>query len=602
MSTQDTSQNEPTWNLSPLFSGDNDPRIEEEKREVERLSYVFINKWKDRNDYISDPVMLAEALSEYEAWAREAGTSGAAGYYFWLRSQQEESNPILKAHWNKIEEFSTKIANDMQFFTHRIALISSALQDKFLAHKDLTPYRHFLERLFAEARFLLGEAEEKIMALKAPVAHDRWESMVSAFLSKEERDVEDEDGVQKTKTFEDIMTLLSSMRKPTRDSAAHALNAILQKYIEVGEAELNAILLNKRIDDDLRHVSRPDLVRHVSDDIDTEVVDAALQAIENRFDIPQRFYKLKARLMGVERLAYHERNVPPYTALQKKYSFEEACDLVKRVFTRLHPEFGSLFASLVAEGNVDVYPRVGKRGGAFCVCVRKNLPVYVMLNFTGTLRDVTTLAHEMGHAINDVYIQRTQHELYNGTMLSTAEVASTFMEDFVLEEILRDADEETRRAVLMERLNDDISTIFRQAACYRFEQDLHREFRRIGYLSKDAIGALFQKHMKVYMGDAVEHPPESAHWWLYWSHIRNFFYVYSYATGLLISKALQAGVYADTAYIDRVITFLSAGKSASARDIFLGTGIDIKEPSFWERGLKEIDKRLIEAEGFVREK
>jgi oligoendopeptidase F len=588
-----------TWDLSPLFANDDDPKMAEDQSAVERLSSAFIHKWKDRDDYTSDPAALFEALTEYESWALAAGTSGVVGYYFWLRTQQNESSPELKARWNKLEEFSTKIANDMQFFTHRISLIPIDKHDVLLNNEKLLPYRHFLQRLFAEARFLLSEPEEKIMTLKSSVAHDKWESMLSSFLSKELRPVEDEDGSTKEKTFEEIMALLSHTRKITRDSAARALNDILKAHLEVGEAELNAILLNKRIDDNLRNVPRPDLLRHIHDNIESDVVDTALTAIEKRFDIPQRFYKLKARLLGVDKLQYHERNVTPYSALEKEYSFEEACDLVRRVFTKLHPKFGEIFSSMIQEGRVDVYPRTGKRGGAFCVGWRKNLPVYVMLNFTNKLADVTTLAHEMGHAINDIYVQQSQNELCNGVMLSTAEVASTFMEDFVFEELLFDADEKTKRAIVLERLNDDISTIFRQTACYRFEQELHKNFRAHGYLSKEAIGALFQKHMKAYMGDAVEQTPETANWWLYWSHIRNFFYVYSYATGLLISKALQADVRADSRNIQKVVTFLSAGRSASTRDIFLSAGVDIAAPSFWEHGLEEIDRRLVEAEGFV---
>jgi oligoendopeptidase F len=168
------------------------------------------------------------------------------------------------------------------------------------------------------------------------------------------------------------------------------------------------------------------------------------------------------------------------------------------------------------------------------------------------------------------------------------------MEDFVLEEILKEADDELRLAVMMAKLNDDVSSIFRQAACYRFEQELHAEFRARGYLSKKEIGALFQKHMAAYMGKSVEQSPGSENWWVYWSHIRYFFYVYSYAGGLLISKSLQHSVRQDPAYINKVKEFFSAGLSDSPKNIFNRLGIDITDNRFWDQGLDEIEKLLNE--------
>jgi oligoendopeptidase F len=168
------------------------------------------------------------------------------------------------------------------------------------------------------------------------------------------------------------------------------------------------------------------------------------------------------------------------------------------------------------------------------------------------------------------------------------------MEDFVLEDILQEADDELRFAIMMAKLNDDVSSIFRQVACYRFEQELHSEFRRAGYLSKEEIGSLFQKHMAAYMGHAVEQSPGSENWWVYWHHIRYFFYVYSYASGLLISKSLQNTVKKDPAFIGQVMEFLSAGSSDSPKNIFGRLGIDISDGTFWDKGLDEVENLLNE--------
>ncbi len=574
------------WDLGVLFAGDDDPWMEEERSAIKKESYAFINQWKDRADYLEDPAVLRQALDEYETWQRRFGAEGNQGYYFWLRSTLDEADPKIKARVNQIQDFSKKIENDIQFFTLRIAKIPESAQKIFLSHKSLTKYRHFLERLFAQAKYLLSEPEEKILNLKAEPSHSNWVKMTSSFLSKEERGVYMDNG-KATKNFAEILSLIDSPRKEVRDSAASAFNEILAKHVETGEAEINSVLLNKKIDDELRGVSRPDLLRHLDDDIETEVVDTLVEAVASHFDISRKFYELKAKLLGVKKLAYHERNVP-LGKLDKNYTFAEAAALVERVFTKLDKQFADIFADFLSKSQIDAYPKKGKRSGAFCAHHLLSQPTYIFLNHTNKLNDVLTLAHELGHGINNELIREKVHALDFGTPLSTAEVASTFMEDFVLEELLLEADDESRLALMMTKLGDDVSTIFRQVASYRLEIELHQEFGKAGYLSKDEIGKIFLKHMASYMGDAVLLSPGSENWWLYWDHLRRFFYNYSYANGLLISKALQKSVRQDPAFINKVKEFLSAGLSDSPQNIFGNLGINIQNRKFWEEGLQEV--------------
>jgi oligoendopeptidase F len=282
------------------------------------------------------------------------------------------------------------------------------------------------------------------------------------------------------------------------------------------------------------------------------------------------------------------------------YSFEKGVTLVKKVFKNLDPQFEFFLDQFLENGQIDVFSQKGKRSGAFCVYWLKTAPTYVMLNYTDTLRDVTTLAHEMGHAINNELIREKQHALYFGTPTSTAEVASTFMEDFVLEELLKTASDEEKLSLLMTKLNEDISAVFRQVACFRFEQELHKTYREKGYVSYEEIGQIFQKHMKEYMGPSVEQSEGSENWWVYWNHIRMFFYVYSYAGGLLISKAMQHGVRKDHAFIEKVKEFLAAGLSESPKDIFMKMNIDITKKAFWNSGLDEIERLLTETEQLAK--
>jgi len=588
-----------TWDLTPLFASDNDPLMEKKRKHVEKQSYAFINAWKDRTDYLEDPAVLRQALDQYEVWKGRCGTDGDEGYYFWLRTQQDQNDPKLKAQFNKVETFSKKIENDSQFFYLRIARIKPEEQQKFLQHESLQKYRHFLERVFAESRFHLSEPEEKILNLKASTSYANWTKMTSGFLSKEERTIVAEDGTRKARPFSEIVGLMNNSHKPVRDAAATAFNDILLKHVEVAEAEINSVLQNKKIDDELRGTARPDQLRHLGDDIESEVVDTLIDSVSARFTISSRYYALKAKLLKVKKLKYHERNVE-YGEVAKKYPFRAAANLVHSVMNKLDPQFSKIFAGFLEHGQIDALPKKGKDSGAFCIHHLMTQPTYILLNHTGTLHDVLTIAHELGHGINNELIREKQHALDFGTPTSTAEVASTFMEDFVLDEILQTAGDELRLAIMMQKLNDDVSSIFRQVACYCFEQELHQAFRKTGYLSKEEIGALFRKHMVAYMGNAVEQSAGSENWWVYWSHIRYFFYVYSYAGGLLISKSLQDGVKKDPAYITKVKGFLSAGLSDSPKNIFLKLGVDIADKQFWDRGLDQVEKLLMETEALAK--
>lgn len=587
------------WDLKDLFDGDDDPLIEEKRKTVEKKGYEFISKWKKRKDYLKDPAVLKQALDEYEQWKAYCGSDGDEGYYFWLRTSQDQNDPALKARFNKIEDFSRKIENDIQFFQLRIGKIPKKDQGKFLDYKGLKEYRHLLERIFAESRYLLSEPEERIMNLKSSTSYSNWIKMTSGSLAKEERQVLLENSNRETRTLSEISSLMNSKDKNVRDSAAKAFNDILSKNAEVAEAEMNSILANKKTDDELRNISRPDLSRHISDDIDSEIVDALLKSVSERFHISAGYYRLKARLLGLKKLKYHERNIE-YGNIDKKYSYSDSIRLISKVFKNLDSRFNDILSEFIDSGRFDVYPRKGKGSGAFCIHHLISQPTYILLNHTDKLNDVLTLAHELGHGINNELIRERQNALNFGTPTSTAEVASTFMEDFVLQEILRKADDELRLAIMMKKLNDDVSTIFRQVACYRFEQELHREFRNKGYLSVVEIGKLFQQHMAAYMGDYVEQSAGSENWWVYWSHIRYFFYVYSYASGLLISKSLQNFVKDEPLFIDKVKEFLSAGLSDSPKNIFRKLGVDITDRKFWDKGLDEIEKLLHETKELAK--
>ncbi|MBI2620778.1 M3 family oligoendopeptidase [candidate division WWE3 bacterium] len=583
------------WNLSLLLKDETLARVEKEKEIITKGSYSFINKWKARSDYLDDPKILKDALDEYEHWAKHFGTSGSLGYYFSLKSSKDQTDPEIKAQRNKLEDFGTKILNDVEFFTIRISKISEKKQKEFLEYKDLSGYKHFLEGLFESAKYILSEPEEKIMNLKEKTSLTNWIKLSSELISKEERGVKGENGVRKNESFSQLLSLASNKNKKVRDAAAKALESIFKKHLDVIEAEINTVCENQKINDGIRGYPRPDSRRHLADDIETEIVDTLIEVVSSRFDIPKRYYKLKTELLGLKKMRYYERTIE-YGNIKAKYTYQKAAEIVYETFKELDGAFAEIFKNFAENGQIDAFPKKGKKNGAFCGYDRSTDPTYILLNHTDRLNDVLTIAHEAGHGINNE-LMKTQNELNFGVSTATAEVASTFMEDFVLQKLLSKAGDEEKLAIIMMRLDSDVASIFRQVAFYMFEQHLHASFRRKGYLTAKEIGSMFKKHMKDYTGEVSD---GCDNWWVHVEHFRYFFYVYSYASGLLISKALQNMVKNDSGAMGKVKDFLSAGRSDSPKNIFKKLGIDIADKDFWHKGLEEVEFLLNEAEGLAR--
>jgi oligoendopeptidase F len=578
------------WNLTPLFKDDADPAIAETNAAFAAGSRKFAQKWRNRSDYLTDPRVLRRALDEYSGLFSRLGSQPLSWYYFYLRLAQDQNNTAAKAGYNQASELARKTETDRQFFELNLAKIPPARQREFLAAGDLTAYRHFLEKIFRQAIHNLSEPEERILSLKNQTSYLNWAHLTDGLLTKQKTP----DG----KSFTQIAPLCTSPDKKVRTAAGRAVGTILAGLADVAEAELNSILEERKTEDELRQYSRPEAARHLADDMDTEVVEALISTVAAHFDLSQKIYSLLVKLHGVARLEYFEKDLP-YGRVTEKFTFPEAADLVRKTFTRLDGEFGTVFEDFLRHGRIDAVPKAGKRAGAFCIHVdQAAAPVYVLLNFAGRLDDVNTIAHEMGHAIHSTLSKTHQNALNSDYPTSVAEVASTFFEGFVFDELLRRVTEEERLSLQVARLLTDARTVFRQTAFYRFEQDLHAAFRQKGYIAKEEIGAGFQKYMAAYLGPKIG--TDSANWWVHVWHFRVFFYVYSYVSGQLISKALRAKVKADPEQVVKVKEFLSAGSAESPRDIFRKLGIDIADKSFWEAGIAEIARELEETTALAK--
>lgn len=578
------------WNLKLLYRDINDKDIEKDIEESKHNVKLFVEKWEKNNEYLNSPKILSIALKEYEDLMTEYGICTKPSYYIFLSREIDQENPLLKAKENLLHSTCLELENSIQFFLINISKIPKEKQKQFLESPDLKIYTHFLLSSFNQAKYLLTDKEEKIFNLKSKTSYLNWVNMLSELLQKQSLKILNDEGKKKEVAYSEISKYLDSSKKEIREYAAEQFFNVNNRYAQIAEYEINSILENKKISDDYRKIQRVDLPRLLSDDMEPNTVDTLRSVVTDSFDISQRFYKLKAKLLKQDSLAYYERNVK-VEDIKQEYSFEKSLNIVKEVFNKLDKEFFDIVEMYESQGQYDVYPKRGKEGGAFCVGVGSKYPTYILLNHNGRLQDILTIAHESGHGIHTEY-SNNQNHLNQGYSTACAEVASTFFEDFVLENVSENLSKKEKDLLLFKSLEEDVSTIFRQIACYNFELELHKQFRDKGFLSKEDISKIFTQEMSKYLGKSVLEDKHMQLGWIYWSHIRSFFYTYSYASGLLISKYLQNLVKEDIQNIKYVKDFFKAGDSKSPKEIFLDMGIDISKKEFWITGLESIEEKI----------
>ncbi len=582
------------WDLSDLGKKYDDPKFKKERALHSKKIDAFAQKWKKNKNYLTDTSSLKEALDEY---AELSSLSDDEGIYLFLMRQIDSSNIELSAAEKKYIEFSQGLSDKIRFFILSLATIDNTLQKKILKNKDFSEYKKLLSDIFENAKFDLSEKEERILSLKSGVSRNNWITMVDEIFSHEKREVltmgEKSSRPKKIKTFNEILTLINAPCSRVRKSAAQALEDIFEKNSFIVEKEFNSFLEDKKINDELRGYERPDHARILSDDIDFQIVDTLVKNVNKYFSLSRDYYKIKAKMLGKGKIDYYERNIPFGKALHKDFPYEESVELVSKSMNRIDSEFAKIHKNMVETGKIDVYPKTGKTGGAFCMYHDRKAPVYIMLNYTGEIRDVTTLAHEMGHAIHGTLAKR-ESDIYYHTPTFMAEIASTFCETYAFDELIVGLSDNQKLSLYMQKLGDDISTIMRQIAAYNFEREIHTLFRKKGYLSYKEIGEIFKKHMKSYMGTSVLQNYGAENWWMYWSHLRNPFYVYSYASGLLIAKGMYAVLKSKTLPWDQVKEFFYTGSSKKPQEVFEKMGIDLTNGDFWVAGLEEMKIMLKE--------
>ena len=579
------------WDLGPLVDGEGRPgaerMLEEGKERASKFQAQYAGKVAEL-----DAAGLETAMRELEEINE---LIGRAGSYASLEFATDTADPTRGALLQLVQERATEIETLLLFFELEWAAVDDQDADELLASDKLERYRHHLASVRRYRPHLLSESEEKILAEKSISSQTAWGRLFGELVAALRVDLAD-----KELTLEVALSRLQSPDRELRRTAADAVSAALEPGLRTRGFIYNTLVFDKSVEDRLRRYPNWLASRNLANEASDESVMALIKAVRGRYDIPQRWYRLKAKLLGVDRLADYDRSAP-VLAEDIVYSWGDARDLVLDTYQSFSPVAGEVTRQFFDDRWIDAPVRPHKRGGAFCAYTVPSVHPYVMLNFTATRRDVLTMAHELGHGLH-ASLARRQGVFHQSTPLTLAETASVFGEELVFGRMLADvSDDERRLGLLAERVDGAIATVFRQMAMNRFEHLVHTRRRSEGELSADRINETWVETQSELFGDSVEITGGYRMWWSYVPHFMNTpGYVYAYAYGLLLalsvySRYLDAG----ESFVPHYIELLSAGGSRSPEELAEIVGIDLTDPGFWDAGLALVEEQLAEAEALA---
>ena len=582
------------WDLRELLAGGGDVDALLEAA-LQRAS-AFAERYRGALATIDGPG-LEQAMREL---AGIHDLAGRAGSYAQLDFSIDTADPGRGALLARVEERSTALATELIFFELEWAALDDARVDELLAHPGLDFCRHHLRSARRYRPHLLSEPEERIMGEKALSGRGAWTRLFEELTSVIEVTLPGEgggeDGLQ-SMPLEVALSRLSLADRDVRRTTAEAVTQALAPGLRTRAFLFNTLLADKATDDRLRHYGHWLAARNLANEASDESVAALIEAVRGRYEIPRRWYRLKARLLGIERLADYDR-LATVTQDEVAFPYGEAKDLVLDCYSSFSPELGALVKRFFDEQRIDAPVRPAKRGGAFCAGTVPSEFPYVLLNYTSRRRDVLTLAHELGHGVHFALAAR-QGIFQQHTPLTLAETASVFGETIVFSKLLaEDSSPASRLALLAENLEDTIATVFRQVAMNRFEHLVHTARREQGEISVERFGELWAESQEELLGDSVEVTEGYRSWWSYIPHfIGSPGYVYAYAYGQLLALSVyERYERLGDEMVPRYLELLSAGGSKSPEELGAIVGIDLSDPGFWSAGLDLVERQLNEAE------
>lgn len=565
------------WSLDDLFSGHESKemkaalkQLEDEVSEIEKLRDKLSNEIFDKD--------FLDIVQRMEKNTRLASRVNQFASLWFTEDTQDQAAQSFQA---KIDQLMAELQNRTLFFSLWWKSVDDKEADRLLATSG--EFEYWLRQMRTFKPYTLSEPEEKIINIKDVTGANALQNLYSAITNRYVFKVE-ADGETQELTRAELMKLAYS---PNPDQRAAAYQELYRVYGEdgpiLGQMYQTLVRDFRNENLDLRKFSSPIAVRNLGNDIPDEVVDTLLSVSKQNTHIFRRFFKFKAKVLAMDRLRRYDIYAPVAKS-SKEYSFQQAVEMTFAAYADFEPQIERLALRVFEANHIDSEVRKGKRGGAFCSSGDPALIPFVQLSYTGAARDVSTLAHELGHVVHAMLADHHNAFTYHSS-LPLAETASTFGEMLLVERLLaEETDEDVRRDILFAQVDDAYATIMRQVFFALYEREAHDKIHRGA--SVDELSVAYMENLKSQFGDSLELAEEFKWEWVSIPHIYYYpFYVYAYAFGQLLVFALYQQYKAEgKAFVPRYLELLSAGGSMSPDEILKRAGVDMRDPAFWQGG------------------
>lgn len=582
------------WDLETLVQGEGPDGVKRLLDEATTHADAFAAAYQGKVAELDGPGLAAAIGSLAEL----SDLIGRAASYASLKFAEDTTKPEHGALLALVEERGTAVQTKLLFFELEWTALDDGRAEQLLGADGLERARHYLRTVRREKPHLLSEPEERILAEKASSSRGAWDRLFDELTSVIEVDLSEVGDHGAAVPLDVALSQLTNPDRETRRKVAEAVTKALAPGLRTRAFIFNTLLQDKAVEDRLRNFPSWLASRNLANEASDASVQALVDAVQEAYDVPQRWYKLKAKILGVDQLADYDRMASVTAADEQEFSWSDATDLVFTSFDAFAPQMGDVARKFVDDGWIDAPVRPGKRGGAFCSYTVPSHHPYVLLNWTSRRRDVLTLAHELGHGIH-AYLARDRGPFEQTTPLTLAETASVFGETLVFDRLLQATTEpQARLGLLAEQIEGSIATIFRQTAMNRFEHAVHTARREEGELSTERFGELWHASQVAMLGDAVDITDGYRSWWSYVPHfIGTPGYVYAYAYGQLMALSVY-GQYRQQgpSFAPKYLELLAAGGSKSPEDLVAIAGLDLTDPDFWRSGLALVREQLDQAE------
>jgi len=580
----------PEWNLDDLYRGEKSPELARDMKWLDSACTGFARNYKDKLSGLDAPGFL-KCMEDREAIER---VSGRIMSFANLRHAQNSTDARRVRFLQNCEEKITSMTRRLVFFSLEInRLDDDFLKDLLAGDTRLARYAPFFDRIRAFKPHQLPDELEQFLHDRSSVGASAWNKLFDETIAGLTFRIDDEE-----LNLESTLDVMTGHDQPRRETAARELARVLAENIKLFARVQNTLAKEKEVEDRWRKLPTPQMSRHLHNQVEPEVVQALRDAVVAAYPaISHRYYALKAKWLGLDKLRAWDRNAPLPMEDDRRTGWDEAKRTVIEAYAGFDPEMARIAAPFFNKGWIDAGVKPGKAPGAFCHPTVTDAHPYVMLNYLGKPRDVMTLAHELGHGVHQV-LAADQGEILSATPLTLAETASVFGEMLTFRKLLESTQTpEQRKVLLAGKVEDTINTVVRQISFYDFECRFHTA-RREGELTPEEIVSIWRDIQTESLGPAFEYEDEFGVFWAYIPHfIHSPFYVYAYAFGSGLVNALYA-VYEEGCpdFRDKYFDMLRAGGTRHHRDLLAPFGLDASDPGFWDKGLSMISAMIDELE------